>query len=669
MLSGATLVALLALTGCSGPAASPTTAPATQAMPATEPSATAGTGAALRGTVQSGGTATPQGLADAKVTLYQASGGPPAELGSATTDAAGSFEIAAPGSASEGTYYMMADLGQGVVLLAVLGPELPESVTVNELTTVAGAYAAAQLYANGGIQGNPLALQAASAMSGNLVDVSTGASSTVMTTSPNADQTNGLRSTRSLANLLAAVVQDPAANAAKLFEATTPAGGSAPADTVQALVNLAKNPVVNAATLWEQSKLVEAYAPALEDMPVAWTVAVKVNDSGSDDYLPAGPAQLVFDDKGNAWITNNVTQGSTLSGKFAFVLKPNGAPADGQDGGPTSPLLGGGLLGGGYGAAIDAKGTVWLSNFGWGGDNPTPDGNGSLSTFTLQGLPTSPDDGIQGGPVRSQGIAIDDQDNVWATGFENNLLAVFPDGNTEAPITFQVGEGSNPFDLAIAEDGTAWMTNSAGSKDGVGASVMKFKLENGALTQLFAHPVGNDVKGVELDSLGNAWLASGGDSKVYQVSPDGETITGFSGGGINGPWGVAVDGDDHIWVANFGPIEPGTNFTTASVSQLAGANPATIPAGLKTGDPMGPDTGYTLPSAGEPVLLHNGDPLYGPGAPPSFQPLMRMTSVVLDQAGNIWALNNWKPDFNVARNENSGGDGVVIFVGLAKPPQ
>ena len=47
------------------------------------------------------------------------------------------------------------------------------------------------------------------------------------------------------------------------------------------------------------------------------------------------------------------------------------------------------------------------------------------------------------------------------------------------------------------------------------------------------------------------------------------------------------------------------------------------------------------------MLLHNGDPLYGPGAPPSFIPMMRQTAVVIDQAGNIWSINNWKPDFDI----------------------
>jgi hypothetical protein len=48
--------------------------------------------------------------------------------------------------------------------------------------------------------------------------------------------------------------------------------------------------------------------------------------------------------------------------------------------------------------------------------------------------------------------------------------------------------------------------------------------------------------------------------------------------------------------------------------------------------------------------------------------MMRLTNVLSDQAANIWALNNWKSDFDIDVCCNPGRDGVVIFVGLAPPP-
>jgi hypothetical protein len=48
--------------------------------------------------------------------------------------------------------------------------------------------------------------------------------------------------------------------------------------------------------------------------------------------------------------------------------------------------------------------------------------------------------------------------------------------------------------------------------------------------------------------------------------------------------------------------------------------------------------------------------------------MMRSTGSAIDRAGNVWWLNNWKPDFVIDALSNPGGDGVVIYVGLAPPP-
>lgn len=82
---------------------------------------------------------------------------------------------------------------------------------------------------------------------------------------------------------------------------------------------------------------------------------------------------------------------------------------------------------------------------------------------------------------------------------------------------------------------------------------------------------------------------------------------------------------------------------------------------------MTPSTGFTLPSGGKQVLLHTGEPLNGAGSKVKvFQPLMRETAVQPDAAGNLWVTNNWKPGLK-ADATNPGGDGLVIFIGVAAP--
>jgi hypothetical protein len=540
-------------------------------------------------------------------------------------------------------------------------------------------------------------------MNDNLVSPLTGASSIVLVNSPNGDETNSLRSTCSLANLLAACIQKQSGAVEALFALTTPAGGTAPNDTLQAFVNIARNPANNVTEIYN-AQASEMYSPTLQQLeppiqqiPDAWTIAVKVNNSGDDKMLFAGPGNLVFDQNGYAWITNNVFQGTPGSANYNIVLKPNGKPADGENGTPSSPLTGGGILGGGFGIEIDTFGTVWMGNFGWGRDDPSPAGNGSVSQFNGDGTPISGENGYQGGVNRAQGIVSDQDNNIWIASYGSNQLVLFPKGDPASSISFPDDPSSVPadencpFDIALAPGGsgtTIWVTYSAGLTAGSQGSVCKYVFEDGALTLQFKvntvqGPAGSPIsfqslKGMSLDSQGNAWIASGGQG-VFFVSSDDTVVKGpFTAGGISGPWSVTVDGDDNVWVANFGPMEPGSvygNYGTnaaqlvkAAVSKLAGVNTP----GSDPGDPISPSTGYTLPSAGSPVLLNN-QPLYGVGGPACYSPLMRQTNCLIDQAGNVWALNNWKPSFDVdmpppPQKGNPGGDGIVIFVGLAKPP-
>ena len=74
--------------------------------------------------------------------------------------------------------------------MTVLGANLPASVTINELTTVAASYSMAQFYRTGVISGNSFGLQIAAGMNDNIVAAATGQSSAVLLSSPNADQTN-----------------------------------------------------------------------------------------------------------------------------------------------------------------------------------------------------------------------------------------------------------------------------------------------------------------------------------------------------------------------------------------------------------------------------------------------------------------------------------------------
>jgi hypothetical protein len=272
-------------------------------------------------------------------------------------------------------------------------------------------------------------------------------------------------------------------------------------------------------------------------------------------------------------------------------------------------------------------------------------------------------------------MASDCAGNIWMASYGNDQLVVFLNGNPNNALNYPQARDSKPFGVWIAPDGTGWLTDGGGFSGDGPCSVSRYRLQTNprtkkpTLTQLFSTSVGQALKAVVIDSYGNAWVASQRTSSVFHIDQQGNILGSYDGGGVYYPWGLAIDGEDNVWVANFGPLKPNDVYCNSSISKLCGSNPFTRPPGTNPGDPISPDTGYTLPSAGCPVTLHNGDPLYGQGADPAYTPMMRLTSLVIDQAGNVWALNNWKPSFNVDVASNPGGDGIVIFVGLAPPPK
>jgi hypothetical protein len=144
----------------------------------------------VSGVVHTGGTSSSQPLPNVNVTLFEATLGQPTALGHATTDAAGQFAIPYKKNSSSSIFFVNAAVGEGVEFVTVLGANLPASVTINELTTVAASYSMAQFLRTGVISGNSFGLQVAAGMNDNIVASATGQSSPVLLNSPNADQTN-----------------------------------------------------------------------------------------------------------------------------------------------------------------------------------------------------------------------------------------------------------------------------------------------------------------------------------------------------------------------------------------------------------------------------------------------------------------------------------------------
>jgi len=614
------------------------------------------------GTVQSGQIP----VAGSNVTLYSAGasrGASASVLGHATTDRNGAFAInyTQPLN-SNAVLYLVADgflppparMPRSEVRLAtVLGiGQVPVNVVLNERTTVGTAYAMAQFIQGMNIAGGSPGLQNAAATFKNLVNVRTGQIGHVLASSPNGTDTSTMAEFNSLSNLLAGCVEATLPlPCSALFAATRTPNGQLPEDTLQAAVNIAHYPGSLAATLFLLSRTRMQYWPALKSAPDAWTIAIRYDGNGHEFD---GPGNMAVDQDGNVWSTNNYQYTRSqfrqaCGGRYAIKLTPDGKDA------PGAPYSGGGLYGAGFGITLDANGDAWLGNFGFQGTGPRRcRGNvTTVSEFDPDGTALSPNGFSNGNINQPQGMATDQQGNVWITNCGADSVTQFPDANPALALNYAGLPLYTPFGLAVDGQNNVWITNNGQDPNGNYTVV-----ELGPDGKIIGAPLsGGGLKaplGIGVDGLGNVWVANSGILPVpcgaasnpalliaqlglpqrpslTEISPSGDsfTLSNFTGGGLTLPWGIAIDGNDNVWVSNFG---------SKRLSQFCGARPQNCPAGLKTGDPISPSGGY------------------------SSDGLTRNTGVVIDPSGNVWVANNW---MEVPIQSNPGGRDMVVFVGLA----
>jgi hypothetical protein len=641
----------------------------------------------------------------ATVTLWAATAVAPVQLGRAATGADGRFTISSAGaSAKDASLYLISEGGKSsadrtdgdndsMALMTVLGGTPPANVVINELTTIASVWTHAQFVDGAAIKGHALGLLIAAGNVPNLVDVTTGGLGPVIQDPLNSSQTTALATFNTLAILLAGCLTRVRADACdRFFAVATPPGGTAPADTLRAAQNIARNPAhqaemlfalldefypVPAGELWREVEFI----PYLSFAPSAWTLSLVFAGGGLNSL-----GGIAIDGEGNMWADDNFLVGaqSTIWGPFGggiSKIAPNGEPVSPM----TVGYRGGGIDGPGFGIAIGADDKVWATSL----------AGKTISVFDRNtGEPLSPETGydFDGQLGSMQGIITTLNGDVWALDNEKSQIVHLPKGDAAKgrilgrtvngkPVdgTLQV---KGPFHLAVDQQDRIWVTNGGSN------TVTRFPANDpGKADQI---EVGYGPRAVAIDSLGNAWVANtlghpgkkemlallkdkleskvenhgessaspaeraakmwiglyelmvkypGGD--VSMVQPDGTVLPPFDGGkSINAPWGIAVDGNDNVWVANaFG----------RSVTHLCGVRLETCPPGAKTGDPISPPGGY-------------------------IGGLQIITDVAIDPAGNVWVANNWdspdegfKKEPEPAYSTRFGGDGTVVFYGLAKP--
>jgi len=640
-------------------------------------------------TLMEAGTGTPKQLAQTKTD----SDGKFAIDSTGTSDS--SLYLVATGGVSA------ANQGAGnnpaIALITVVGSNPPARVTINEFTTIASVVTHAQFIDDTTIKGSPLQLRIAAGNVPNFVDLETGSWGPTILDGLNSAQTPTMANFATLANVMAGCITQVRPDAcSRFFAATTPPSGGAPPDTLLATEVVAFFP-------WHQPDKIFALLNEFYPLPKPGTPGKLLRDTPYLPYLTFAPSafvfplkftgggysgggKLMFDSEGNAWVADNFTVGAqNLDASWTGGLSkfaPNGKALS------PSPLgfRGGGIAGPGFGLTLDAQDNAWPTSFT--GQNITkfdksgkalspPEGwNFNRQISQMQGIIATPSGDIwaldlikgqvvklpQGDPSKVQffcqnktgdplknpcklmgpfALAIDQQDRIWITNAVADHVVRFPASDPSKFETFKVGYSASG--LAVDSQGNVWITNKLGSsprgalKFAEMLAAFKFNFDNdpdaGArATKVLIPALAGQTAGYE----------SGGSITVLRPDGTNASFSPVSGNGLIAPWAASVDGNDNVWISNFGSA-------SAGIVELCGFHTEHCPPGVKTGDAISPPSGYV-----------------GGG-------LQLQVDVGIGPAGDVWVTNNWQNyqdamgKVDEALQTLGAGQGVVVFYGMAKP--
>ena len=131
-----------------------------------------------------------------------------------------------------------------------------------------------------------------------------------------------------------------------------------------------------------------------------------------------------------------------------------------------------------------------------------------------------------------------------------------------------------------------------------------------------------DPWGIAVDANGNVWVADSSSTEsrisLFGAGTAISSSTGYTGGGLNVPEGIAIDGAGNVWVANRGSTATSAPYPPSVISEFNSAGTA-----------LSPSTGY---QAGLNLTL----------------------SIAIDGSGNVWTTN-------------ASLNTVTEFVGAASP--
>jgi len=596
-------------------------------------------GGQLRGNVHGG----QQPISGASVQLYAAGttgyGSSATALLSSpvTTDATGSFSITGgyvcPSQSSQ--LYIVATGGNpGLApgtnnaaswLMTALGPCSLHSgqftldpnsfITINEVTTVASVYAltpfmGADATHLGTSSGNAVGLVNSFQTVNNLVDTAAG---TALTVTPAGNGTVPQNKINTLANIVSSCVNSNGTGSAcvALAAAATPTAGTPPTNTIQGILNVARNPSNNVSTLYGLSSPTPPFQPTLSAPPNDWALALNYTGGGLSD-----PQGLAIDGVGNIWIANS---GTGVNTSTVTELSNNGTVLSGANG-----YTGGGMSFA-IGIAIDQDGDAWVTAY----------GNSNVVKLSASGANLSGPNGFTGGGLNTpMGIAIDGSGNAWVTDTGSQSVIKLSNSGTilSGASGFTAGGSTDPISIAIDSTGNAWVANESDN------TITELSTSGAVLSGSTGYFLGGQVHPISigLDSAGHVWFMNGFGDAAFEMNSSGSLISPAAG------YPTCVSPNP--------PVLPGRRCQTSFVFPMAIDGAGNIWPGTAN-DFFSAQGSLTSRVFGVAELNNSGSIISGSSG---YATATGASAIAVDGSGNIWG-------------DNAAGNNVIELIGAGTP--
>jgi streptogramin lyase len=472
------------------------------------------------------------------------------------TDSSGNFSVSAgypcPNSAS--LIYLVARGGKAgaaassansaIAFVTALGAcsKLSATITVNEVTTAAAVYALSQFLAPGANLGssstNIIGLQNAFDTAAALANVAIGDSPGVTFASNGSSPSAAVNTVADILNACAA--SSSGAACSTLFSATTQSGAVAPNSTLEAALNITRNPAANVPALFALSSASGAFTPVLPAAPTDFTLYIDYSGGGMNQ-----PSGLGIDSTGNVWVASY--------GNTATLFSPLGKPVF------PNGIIGFGLSAS-YGLAVDASNNAWIPN------EPSAGITGnSVSVLNPSGQSIAGANGFTSGGLNYPiAVAIDPDSSVWVVDYGNSHLTHLSSAGQALSGSSGYSSPQIAFPVAAAVDSShnVWVANQSS------ATITRVSSDG---SQFTSYACCNAPSNLAIDRQGNVWVSNFYSDSISEVSASGIILSnGYTGGGLSHPQSIAIDGAGNLWIANYRGL---------SITELAGASSAPVAPG------------------------------------------------------------------------------------------